>query len=391
MRTNHLWLLWLSSLVGLSTLALPGVANATVVWTSGFETGDLSEWSPGINATKMVDGGIRKNVVVEQAVVYAGKYACEVTVHPDDLFGQYNQDRVDIQHQSTLTGEGQDTWISGHYMMPADAGVRNEFAFWESNVSSTNVIDFWVEPKTGGGTTINFGVGFLGATQLWSADFTIGTWHQVAIHVHWSTNPQLGSVDVWFDGQQVVTAYKTQTKPDANTLFYQNGLHRKDPEPFVDTIYIDAFVEADTYAEAQIATPTAPEPDGGTGSDGGADEGASSSGGAGDAGGAVSSRGAGDAGMGAATSGEGETTGSAASTGNPEVSGAGSSGTGAAAGAAGDTGGATSGAGAASTSPDGGAKESSRGCAISSNRAPATFLASLVLVGTALARRRRRG
>ncbi len=88
-----------------------------------------------------------KNVVLQQAQVYAGKYACEITVHPDDLFGQYVQDLVDIQHQSTLTAEGKDTWISGYYLMLADAGTRNEFAFWESNVSSTNVIDFWSSPK----------------------------------------------------------------------------------------------------------------------------------------------------------------------------------------------------------------------------------------------------
>src|SRR5271154_4274927 len=146
MRSNHLrWHRWLAALACLGVLAVSGSANATVVWTSGFEKGDLSEWTPGINATKTLAGGmVRQNVVVQQAQVYTGKYACEITVHPDDLFGQYVQDRVDIQHQSTLTAEGKDTWISGHYLMLADAGTRNEFAFWESNVSSTNVIDFWV-------------------------------------------------------------------------------------------------------------------------------------------------------------------------------------------------------------------------------------------------------
>jgi hypothetical protein len=270
MKSNHLC--WLTPLACLGILAVSESANATVVWTSGFEKGDLSEWTPGVNATKTLAGGmVRQNVVVQQAQVYTGKYACEITVHPDDLFGQYVQDRVDIQHQSTLTAEGKDTWVSGHYLMLADAGMRNEFAFWESNVSSTNVIDFWVEPKGEGGTgtTVNFGVGFLGATQLWSADFVIGKWHQVAIHVHWSTNPKLGGVDVWFDGKQVVTAYAFQTKPDANTLFYQNGLHRKSPPPagmnIVDTIYIDDFIEADTFAEAQIAAPIDSESDGGTG------------------------------------------------------------------------------------------------------------------------------
>src|SRR5437588_742662 len=82
-----------------------------------------------------------------------------------DLVGGNNQDRVDIQHQSTLTAEGKDTWISGYYLMPTDAGMRNEFAFWESNNTSQNVMDFWIEPKAGGGTTIGFGVGALASTR----------------------------------------------------------------------------------------------------------------------------------------------------------------------------------------------------------------------------------
>lgn len=310
---------WL--IVCVAVVLPPAAARATVVWTSTFEKGDLSEWMPGVNATK----GTRKNVEVLGEQVYTGKYACKITVHPDDLFGQYVQDRVDIQHQSTLTAEGKDTWVSGHYMMPADAGMRNEFAFWESNGTSQNVMDFWVEPKTGGGTTISFGVGFLGATKIWTAEFTIGKWHQVAIHVHWSTNAQLGSVDVWYDGQQVVTAYKAKTKADTNTLFYQNGLHRKSPGNFVDTIYIDDFVEADSFAEARIAPPMQPGDDGGTAADAAVDAGSEDVGGGaggattigtGGAGGASGSGGAVAGGNGGAGAGGATTVGSGGASGN---------------------------------------------------------------------------
>jgi hypothetical protein len=376
----------------LAVLAFSGSANAMVVWTSGFEKGDLSEWTPGINATKTLPGGmVRQNVVVQQAQVYTGKYACEITVHPDDLFGQYVQDRVDIQHQSTLTAEGKDTWVSGHYLMLADAGTRNEFAFWESNVSSTNVIDFWVEPKGEGGTgtTVNFGVGFLGATQLWSADFAIGKWHQVAIHVHWSTNPKLGSVDVWFDGKQVVTAYAFQTKPDANTLFYQNGLHRKVQENFVDTIYIDDFIEADTFAEAQIAAPIDSESDGGPGVATGPE------GGPVDAGRFEASATTADSSTGGPTSGsnDDDASGSGATAGSGGASGAsapsGSGAAGAAVGTSGTVSGASTSSGSAADHVDSGAKS---GCAVSGRRArPAPFASVLAILGLALARRRRAG
>ncbi|HEV3031857.1 MAG TPA: heparin lyase I family protein [Polyangia bacterium] len=318
-------------------LSVAGTARGAVVWTSTFEKGDLSEWSPGVNATK----GTRQNVEVLGEQVHSGKFACKITVHPDDTFGG-GQDRVDIQHRSTLSGANQDTWLSGYYMMPADAGVRNEFAFWESNSSYVNMNDFWVEPKTGGGTTIGFGVGRgnLGATKLWMADFSIGKWHQVAMHVHWSTDPTKGIIDVWFDGQQVVTNYKTQTAADANTLFFQTGLHRRSVANFTDTIYFDDFTEADALADAQIGAPTP--------GDGGAPLDAASADGSADATGAA---------------GGGGTTG-ALDAGATGAAGAGATGA-AGAGEAGATGvaGSTTGAAGAATAGAGGTGAAGRGSA----------------------------
>jgi hypothetical protein len=280
MQSNPVFRLWPIVVCGVAcgVSAVSRPAQATVVWTSTFEKGDLSEWTPGTNPTK----GARKNVEVLGEKVHGGSYACKITVHPDDLFGGNNQDRVDIQHQSTLTAEGKDTWISGYYLLPADAGMRNEFAFWESNGSSQNVMDFWIEPKgtVGGGTTIGFGVGALASTKLWTADFTVGVWHQVAIHVHWSTTAAMGSVDAWFDGQQVVTNHQGKTKADTNTLFYQNGLHRRSPGNFTDVIYFDDLIEADTFAEAKIMASGQPGTDGGANADGEADT--TGSGGSGD-------------------------------------------------------------------------------------------------------------
>src|SRR5258708_27081437 len=146
------------------TLGLTGRANATVVWTATLEKGDLSEWRPGINAAK----GARQNVEVLAEQVHTGKFACKITVPPDDTFN--TQNRVDIQHQSTLTAEGKQLWLSGYYMMPEDAKARNEFAFFESNVSFQNVMDFWVEPKNGGGATIRLGPRPLPTTKPLAAD-----------------------------------------------------------------------------------------------------------------------------------------------------------------------------------------------------------------------------
>ncbi len=367
-------------LLSLAAAGWVSAASAAPVWTATFEKGDLSEWMPGINGTK----GDRKNVEVLGEQVYRGTMAGKITVHPDDTF-TFGQNRVDIQHPSTLTAEGADSWLSGHYMMPDDAKVRNEIGFYESNVSFQNVMDIWVEPKAGGGTSISFGHGFLGANKVWTADFTKGVWHQVAIHVHWSTNAQQGLIDLWFDGVKVVDAVKAKTKADSNTLFYQTGLHRKDTAQQTDVIYLDEFIEADNEADAKIAAPTPMM--GGAGGSGGGGGGAAGSG----SGGASGAASGGTGGVVSSTGGGGAATG-----GMPSASAGG--------GAGGPVviGGAPSGAGTASTGGSApsnpaapAATEDAGGCSIvaAGNRggAGAVFgLLGLGLVGLGARRRRAR-
>jgi MYXO-CTERM domain-containing protein len=328
----------------LAATALTTPARATVVWTATLEKGDLSEWGSGPNPTKTLpDGTVRKNVEVVGEQVYGGKFACKITVHPDDTFGQYNQDRVDIKHDSTLTGEGKDSYLSGYYYLPEDAKTRNEIAFYETKGTSRNWMDLWVEPKTGGGTTVKFGIesngAILGSVLVWTGDWTAKRWHQFAIHVHWSTDPQQGLVDLWFDGQQVVTGYKHKTKFDGNDMFYETGLHRVLPKAFVETIYFDDFIEADTLAEIKIAVPMeGGGSDGGTTTpgSGGTGGGVGGSGGTTDAAGGAGAGGGGGAIGAAGNAGAGGGQGGSAGTGGTAGTGAsGSAGTSGAAGAGG--------------------------------------------------------
>jgi hypothetical protein len=266
--------------------------------------------------------------------------------------------------------------------------VRDEIAFYETMVTSRNWMDLWVEPKAGGGTTVKFGIesngADLGSVLVWTGDWKAGVWHQFVIHVHWSTDKTKGLVDIWFDGQQVVTAYKHQTKFDTNDMFFQTGLHRVLMQPYTETLYVDDFIESDTQDEAKIAVPN---PNGGGGT---ADGGTDAAGGGGNMGGA-----------GAATAGTNGAAGTGTTTGQGGQGGS-SGATGTAGGAATGTAGGTSmgqagqagqaGSSGTTTGAAGNHARASSGCAYVDTRDASRFglAAILALVGAVVFRRKRR-
>jgi hypothetical protein len=169
--------------------------------------------------------------------------------------------RVQLNRNSPRTGEGQDLFMSFSFLMQAEPGIRDNIAYFESNQSYQNMMTWWLEPKAGGGTSVGYGTGALGRTKQWTADFTLNQWHQMAMHIHWSATAANGQVQLWYDGAMVLDI-KAQTKADANSMSYQTGIHRPSRSTFVDTIFLDNYVEGDSLADIMIAAPG--NSDGGT-------------------------------------------------------------------------------------------------------------------------------
>lgn len=351
-------------------LAAPGSADAAIIWKADFEPGDLSQWNGNVNAVK----GPRKNIEFVADPVQEGKTAAKFTIHPDDTFNG-SQQRVQVTQNKAATGEGADTFMSWYFFLAADPLIRDNIAYWESNSSYRNMMTWWVAPKAGGGTTINFGTESLGRVMRWSQDMAINKWHQLAVHIHWSVNPQVGAIKMFFDGAMVLDI-KVQTKADGNTLFFQAGYHRANVSSMVDSYFVDNFVQADTLAEV-LAPPSPGGTDGGASSDGSAG-GDSSDGGAGGSGGSAAS-GSGGSG-GSAPGGSGGAGGSVSGSGGSVGGGSGGSITG---------GGGTSGRDAGGNPPqvEGGAPA----CAVGPSGAPTEcgFAVMIALVGAALLIRRR--
>jgi hypothetical protein len=243
------------------SLAAPPV-SAAVTWKADFETKDLKQFSGSTNATK----GTRQNIEFVSDPVQQGMVAGKFTIHEDDIFSS-TQMRVQITRNGARTGEGQDVFTSFYFRVASDPMVRANIAYWETSGSNRNMMTWWLVAKAGGGTTLNFGTGNLGsAKHLFTGDVTVGQWHQIAFHVHWSTSATTGNIVFWLDGKQVVDE-KTATKPDGNSLFFQAGIHRASRSTLVDTVFFDNFLEGDSVADIMIAPAGPADPDGGAPAD----------------------------------------------------------------------------------------------------------------------------
>ena len=231
-------------------------AVAEILFRADFETGDFRQF----NGTSQNRKPGHIEVVTD--IVHSGKYAGRFTVHEDDVFNK-RQLRVQANGPKVTVKEGTDTFVSFYMYMKDAPQDRDNFFYWEGSPPPryNNVMTWWVEPKKdGSGTVIKYGSGNLGRKGVhWEADFTIGRWHQLGMHIHWSEDPNKGNAKLWWDGVTVLDK-KVQTKGPQSVYFSQPGIHRDPHARSVDSIYFDDMICATTLAEIAIEQPNTAKP-----------------------------------------------------------------------------------------------------------------------------------
>ncbi len=259
MPINHLLRrLALTSLALLSAAALnPGPARADVLFKADFKTGDFSQFA---GKSRNIKPG---HIGVDTEVVRSGKYSGRFTIHADNVFNA-RQLRVQANGPKVTVAEGSDTFVSFYIYMKEPPKDRDNFFYWEGSPPPryNNVMTWWVEPNAEGpGASVKFGTGNLGRDGvLWKADFAVGRWHQLGMHIRWSEDPAKGNVKLWWDGA-VVLDQKARTKGPEREYFSQPGIHRTPHSGSEDTIYFDDILCATTLEEIRIQEPETVKPD----------------------------------------------------------------------------------------------------------------------------------
>ena len=235
---------WMNSFLPRPTSLLPLLAllftarptAADVLWRGDFETDTTEQWpgAPKSEAVKIVQEPVR-----------AGKFA--VRIDGTNAARKKDQDRIEFQHQPKPPGtaEGTERYFGWSIFLPAKLTPGNHsMGYFEVRNAWTQLMNFEAQGEDITYTTrVPYARRWVGKGKL-----TPGRWHDFAVHVLWSRDPEKGFVEVWFDGEKVVPLAKTATLRDENVAFLQVGFFRQTSE-IPETIFLDHVIEATTLEE----------------------------------------------------------------------------------------------------------------------------------------------
>jgi hypothetical protein len=221
--------------------AMPGKVIASDRWRGDFETGDISQWNSPINPA---------GLSVVSDCTRTGKYAGKITLTGAAEFlwnGDPRLNRSELHWRGPVgsTDEGKETFFGFSFYLPkAFTPTRHEFAYWESDKTWQQVFRFNIT-----GTELSLQES-AAATPLWTlpAGATPGVWHDVALHIHWSSDASKGAVQVWFDGKDMGRHHFSTLPGKEALMFTQIGILRSQQD-VVEEMLIDDAYEAGSLVE----------------------------------------------------------------------------------------------------------------------------------------------
>jgi hypothetical protein len=225
---------------------LSNTAYAKILWQGDFETGDMSQWNTPINPA---------GLSIISDCVFDGNYAGKVQLTGADSFlwnGNKDLNRSEFHHRYTKTDtsegstrEGADTFFAFSFYLPeAFSENKHELGYWESDKTWQQMFRFNIH-----GTQLSFQESAATA-PLWQLPNGAAPrqWHRIALHIHWSTDPKLGSVETWVNGKHMGKNH-FQTLPVKDALmFTQIGILRTQEDSTAE-ILIDGALRTDNLTE----------------------------------------------------------------------------------------------------------------------------------------------
>ena len=226
-------------------------ARASVLWRGDFETDDLSQWSS-------IDG-LASRLTVVTSPVRQGSYALRVELRSGDISN--NGTRNELVREVPET-EGMDRYYAWSTMFDASYPIANTwqvFTQWHhSGCCGSPPLEFDVN-----GQTLSLSrnpPSNSGTVAIWTTPLVRGVWHDFVMHVIWSSNPDLGFIELWYDGKKVIEGKAVQTLFPGMVNYLKQGLYRDSSISAVGVVYHDGMIMGMTLADVAPQLVPAPPP-----------------------------------------------------------------------------------------------------------------------------------
>jgi hypothetical protein len=119
------------------------------------------------------------------------------------------------------------------------------FTQWHhSGNSGSPPVEFYVN-----GETIYLRVN--GSTVVWSTPLVRGQWQDFIFHVKWSSNPGVGFVELYRNGQLVLPKRSAATLYAGQTNYLKVGLYRNSTIAPVGVVYHDGWIQGRSLQDVQ--------------------------------------------------------------------------------------------------------------------------------------------
>jgi hypothetical protein len=211
--------------------------SGNAVWRGDFETGDLSQFS----RAQMVSPD---RLLVVSSPARQGSYAVKVTVRQGDNPIGASGNRNELV-RLTREPSGSEYFYRWSTMFAPDFPSP---ATWQ-------LFTQWHHDGSSGSPPVEFAVNngrmilYCSGTQVWSAPLVRGAWQDFIFHARWSSNPSVGFVELYLNGQLVLPRRYCATQFPGMLNYLKTGLYRNSTIAPTGVLYHDGWIMGHTLAD----------------------------------------------------------------------------------------------------------------------------------------------
>ncbi len=216
-------------------LMLPAVASASSVWKGDFEPGNLSQWS----GSQQVNSS-RLSVVTSP--VREGRYALKTTVRQGDrpIKASGNRNELFYLSREANNSEYSYKWSTLFPKSFPRSAKWQVFAQWHhEGCCGSPPLEFYIVNDE-----LRMRVGGTSGKVLWKAPLQREKWNDFVLRVKWSSDPNTGFVELYHNGQRVLSRTKVATQYKGERNYLKLGLYRDASISAEGVVFHDGFTMA---------------------------------------------------------------------------------------------------------------------------------------------------